>query len=67
MERKSKLREAIEQVKSDVKGITEEAKETVEELKETTRGVVPHPIRNRIQKRVDTVLSGRGRRRGRHS
>jgi len=65
MERKSKLREAIEQVKSDVQGVTKEAKETVEELKETTRSAVPRPFRRRIEKRVDDVLSGRGRRRGR--
>jgi uncharacterized protein YjbJ (UPF0337 family) len=59
MQRKSKLREAIEQVKSDAQAITGEAKETVEELKETTREAVPRPVRRRIQKRVDSVLSRR--------
>jgi len=59
MERKSKLREAIEQVKSDVRGITEEAKETVEELKETARESVPRPLRRRVQKRVDLLLKKR--------
>jgi len=67
MERKSKLREAIEKVKSDVQGVTEEARSTIEELKETTRSTVPHPFRRRIEKRVDNILSGRGRKRGRHS
>jgi len=61
MERKSKLREAIEQVKSDVQAITGEAKETVEELKSTAREAVPRPVRRRIQKRVDTLLQGRRR------
>jgi len=67
MERKSKLREAIEQIKSDVQGVTEDAKETIEELRQTTRSAVPHPIRRRIEERVDDLLSGRGRRRRRHS
>jgi len=61
MERKTKLRDAIEQVKSNVQAVTEDVKGTVEELKET----VPRPLRNRVQKRVDDILSGRGRRRGR--
>jgi len=65
MERKSKLREAIEQVKSDVQGVTKEARETVEELKETTKSAVPRPFRRRIEKRVDNILSGR--KRGRRS
>jgi len=62
MERKSKLREAIEQVKSDVQGVTQEAKETVEELKETAREAVPRPLRRRVQKRVDTLLTRKRRR-----
>jgi len=61
MERKSKLREAIEQVKSDVQAITQEAKETVEELRATTREAVPRPLRRRVQRRVDTLLQGRRR------
>jgi len=61
MERKSKLREAIEQVKTDVQAITQEAKETVDELRETTREAVPRPLRRRIQKRVNTILTRKRR------
>jgi len=61
-ERKSKLREAIEQVKTDVQGITQETKETVSELRQTTREAIPRPVRQRIRKRVDNILSGRRRR-----
>jgi len=68
MERKSKLREAIETVKKDVQGvkqdiqgITGEARETVAEFKETAREAVPRPLKRRIQKRVDNLLSGRRR------
>jgi len=63
MERKSKLREAIEQVKKDVQGITGEARQTVDELKDTAREAVPRPLRRRIQKRVDDVILGRRRKR----
>jgi len=63
MEKKGKLREAIEQVKSDVQAITGEARETITEMKETAREAVPRPLRRRIQTRVDKVLSGRRRRR----
>jgi len=63
MERKSKLREAIEQVKKDAQEITGEARQTVAELKETTRESVPRPLRRRIQKRVDNLITGRRRRR----
>ena len=59
MERKSKLREAIEQVKTDVQVIAGEAKETVEELRATTREAVPRPLRRRVQRRVDAVLKER--------
>jgi len=61
MERKSKLREAIEQVKKDVQGVTGEARQTVDELKTTTREAVPRPLRRRIQKRVDTILTRKRR------
>jgi len=61
MERKSKLREAIEQVKTDVQAITGEAKETIEELRATTREAVPRPIRRRVQKRVDALLTRKHR------
>jgi len=63
MERKSKLREAVEQVKKDVQQVTGEARETVDEVKSTVREAVPKPLRRRIQKRVDNILSGRRRRR----
>jgi hypothetical protein len=59
MERKSKLREAIEQVKTDAQVISGEAKETVEELRATTRESVPRPLRRRVQRRVDAVLKER--------
>jgi len=62
MERKSKLREAIEQIKTDVQAITGEAKETVEELRATTREAVPRPLRRRVQRRVDSIVQGRRRR-----
>lgn len=61
MERKSKLRGAMEQVKSDVQGVTEDAKETVEELRATVREAVPRPLRRRFQKRVDSLISRRRR------
>jgi len=61
MERKSKLREAIEQVKSDVQDVTGEARQTVDELKDTMREAVPRPVRRRIQKRVDTILTRKRR------
>jgi len=62
MERKSRLREAIEQVKSDVQAITGEARQTVDQLKDTAREAVPRPLRRRIQKRVDNVLGRRRKR-----
>jgi len=61
MERRSKLREALEQVKTDVQVITGEAKETVEELRATTREAVPRPLRRRVQRRVDAILKERRR------
>jgi len=61
MERKSKLREALGEVKKDVQEITGEARQTVAELKETAREAVPRPLRRRIQKRVDDVVLGRRR------
>jgi len=61
MERKSRLREALEQVKKDVQGITGEARQTVDELKDTAREAVPRPLRRRIQKRVDTILTRKRR------
>jgi len=64
MERENKLKEAMEQVKAKINMVKEEATQTIEELKETTRSVVPRPLRRRIEKRVDDILSGR-RRRGR--
>jgi len=63
MERKSKLREAIGEVKKDVQEVTGEARQTVAELKETARESVPRPLRRRIQKRVDNLITGRRRRR----
>jgi len=63
MERKSKLRESIEQVKKDVQGVTGEARETVDEFKDTMREAVPRPLRRRIQRRVDNLIQGRRRRR----
>jgi len=61
MERKSRLREAIERVKSDVQDITGEARQTVDELKDTAREAAPRPLRRRIQKRVDTILTRKRR------
>lgn len=61
MERKSKLRESIEQVKKDAQGIIGEARQTADELKETARGAVPKPLRRRLQKRVDDIILGRRR------
>jgi len=63
MERKSKLREAIEQVKGDIQETTGEARQTVDEIKETVREAVPRPLKRRIQKRVDDIISGRRRKR----
>jgi len=62
MERKSKLREAIEQVKKDTQEITGEARQTVAEFKDTAREAIPRPLRRRIQKRVDNIITGRRRR-----
>jgi hypothetical protein len=64
MERKSKLREAIEQVKGDIQETTCEARQTVDEIKETVRETMPRPLRRRIQKRVDNIISGRRRKIG---
>jgi len=63
MERKSKLREAIGEVKKDIQNVTGEARQTVTELKETVREATPRPLRRRIKKRVDDVILGRRRKR----
>jgi len=61
MERKSKLREALGEVKKDVQEITGEARQTAAELKETAREAIPRPLRRRFQKRVDDIITGRRR------
>jgi len=63
MERKSKLREAIGEVKKDIQNVTGEARQTATELKETARAAIPRPLKRRIQKRVDDVILGRRRKR----
>jgi len=62
-EKKSKLGVTIKQVTKDVQEITGEAREVATELKDTAREAVPRPLRRRIQKRVDNIISGRRRRR----
>lgn len=65
MERENKLKNAMEQVRERIDAVKKEVTQTAEEFKEVTRSVVPRPFRRRIEKRVDDLLSGRRRKRGR--
>jgi len=62
VDQKNKLSATVEQVKKDMQEVTGDVRDVATEIKETVRESVPRPLRRRIQRRVDNIISGRRRR-----